>query len=50
MKIEATKKTRSKGNLEMENLDKQTETTDTSITNKVQERIERVSGIEDMIK
>jgi hypothetical protein len=25
MKIEATKKTRSKGNLEMENLDKQTE-------------------------
>ena len=35
--IEAIKKTQTKGVLEMENLDKQTGTTDASITNRIQE-------------
>ena len=40
MEIEALKKTQTAGILEMENLDKQTETTDISGTNKMQERRE----------
>ncbi|KAL6065661.1 hypothetical protein STEG23_028022 [Scotinomys teguina] len=49
--IEAIKKTpQTEGRLEMENLSKQTGTTDASITNKLQEVEERISGIEDTIE
>ena len=41
--IEAIKKTQTK-----ENLCKQSETTDTSITNSIQNMKERISGLEDM--
>ena len=34
----------------MENLGKQTGTTDASITNRIQEMEERISGIEDMLE
>jgi hypothetical protein len=47
MKIEAIKKTQTEGILEMENLGKGTGTTDTSITNRIQEMGERIPGIED---
>lgn len=46
MDIEAIKKTESKGKQKIENLSKQTETTGTSIINKIQETEERISGIE----
>jgi hypothetical protein len=36
MQIEAIKKTQTEGNLKIENLGKQTGTTDTTITNRVQ--------------
>ena len=36
--------------MEMENLGKQTGTTDTSITNRLQEMEERISGVEDMVE
>ena len=36
--------------LEMENLDKWMETTDTCITNRIQEMKERISGVEDTIE
>ena len=48
--IEAIKKTQTKGMLEIENLSKRTETTNASITNKLQEMKERLSGVEDMIE
>lgn len=44
MDIEAIKKTESKGKQKIENLSKQTETTGTSIINKIQETEERISG------
>ena len=50
MEIEATKKTQTEGILEMENLGKRTATTDTSITNRVQEVEERLPGIEGKIE
>lgn len=50
MEIEVIRETLTDRILDMENLDKQTGTTDTSITNKVQEREERISGTEDMIE
>ena len=43
-------KTETEGILEMENLAKRTGTTDTSITNSIQEIKERISGLEDKIK
>jgi hypothetical protein len=50
MEIEAIKKTQSGRILEMENLGKLRGTTVASITNRIQEMEERVSGIEDVIK
>ena len=45
LEIEAIKKTQMKGILEMENLGKRTGMTDISITNRIQEMEERISGI-----
>ena len=50
MEIEAIKKTQVEATLEMENLGKRTGTTDASITNRIQEMEERISGVEDSIK
>ena len=49
-KIEAIKKTQTEGILEMENLDKWTGTTEASITNRLQEIKERISGVELIIE
>jgi predicted nucleic acid-binding Zn-ribbon protein len=46
IEVEAIKKTQSEGILEMENLG----TTELSITNRIQEMEERISGIEDAIE
>ena len=48
--IEVIKKTQTKGILDMENLGKRTGTTETSITNRIQEIEERISGDEDTIE
>ena len=48
--IEAIKKTQTESILEMENPREKTETTDASITNRIQEKEERISGIEDTIE
>jgi uncharacterized coiled-coil protein SlyX len=50
MTIEAIKKTQMKGILEMENLGKRTGTTDTRITNRIQEIEKRISNVCDTIK
>jgi hypothetical protein len=50
MEIEAIKKTQTEGILEIENLGKRTGTTDASITSRIQEMEDRISGAEDMIK
>jgi restriction endonuclease len=50
LEIEAIKKIQPEGILEIENLGKRTGTTDTNITNRVQEMEERLSGVEDMIE
>jgi hypothetical protein len=50
VETEALRKTKTEGILEMKNLDKRTEATDTSITNKNTKDKERISGIEDMIE
>ena len=47
---EVIKETQIKGTLEMENLGKQTGTTETSMTNRIQEIKERISGAEDSIE
>jgi hypothetical protein len=47
--IEAIKKTKTEGILEMENLGKGTGTTDAGITKRIQEMEERLSGIHDTI-
>ena len=44
------KKTQTKGKLDMENLGKWTRTTETSITNRIQETEERISDVEDTIE
>lgn len=49
MGVEAINKTQTEGILEMENLGKRTGTTDTSITNRIQEMEDRPSGEEDTI-
>ena len=43
--IEAINKTETKGILEMENLGKWSRTTDASITKRIQETAERISGV-----
>ena len=48
--MEAIKKTQTEGWLDMENLGKWTGTTETSITNRVQEIYKRISGTEDSIE
>ena len=48
--IEAMKKTQNKGRLDMENLGKRTENTESSITNRIQEMEERISESEDTIE
>ena len=48
--MEAMKKTQTEGQLDMENLGKQTETSGTSITNRIQEIEERISESEETIE
>ena len=48
--MEAMKKTQNEGRLDMENLGKRTETTESSITNRIQEMEERISESEDTIE
>ena len=48
--MEAMKKTQNKGRLDMENLGKRTETTESSITNRIQEMEERISESEETIE
>jgi methionine synthase II (cobalamin-independent) len=50
MEIEAIKKAYTEEILEMENLGKTTETSNTSIGNKIQEMEDRISGIEDTVE
>ena len=50
LELETVKKTQTKEILEMKYLGKKTGATDASITNRIQEMEERVSGIEDMIE
>ncbi|KAL6093181.1 hypothetical protein STEG23_008035 [Scotinomys teguina] len=50
IEIETIKKTQSEGRLEIENLTKGTGTTDTSITNRMQEMEQRISDAEDTIE
>ena len=50
VEIETLKKTQMEANLEMENLGKRSVITDVSITNRIQERKERTSGVEDTIE
>ena len=47
--MEAMKKTQNEGRLDMENLGKRIETTESSITNRIQEMEERISESEDTI-
>ena len=49
-KMEAVRKTQSEGRLDMENLGKRTETTESSLTNRIQEIEERISDYEDTIE
>jgi hypothetical protein len=49
MEIEAIKKTQNEGILEMEYLGKWIQITDTSITNRIQEMEERISGAKNEI-
>ena len=48
--MEAIKKTQTEGWLAMENLGKRTETSETSITNRIQEIEERITDYEDTIE
>ena len=50
MERESIKKTQTEGNLEMENLGKRTGATDASITNRIQEMEEKISGSEDTLE
>jgi hypothetical protein len=47
---ETIKKTQMETNLEMENLGMRSRITDVSITNRIQEIDERISGVEDTVK
>ena len=48
--MEVMKKTQTEGRLDVESLGKQTGTTETSITNRIQEIEERISDTEDTIE
>ena len=50
MEIETIKKTQREATMEMENLGKRSGATDASITNRILEIEERMSGVEDTIK
>lgn len=50
MEIESRKKTQTKGNLEMKNLETQTGTSEANLTNRIHETEERLSGTEDVIE
>ena len=50
MKIEAIKKTQMEATLDMENIGKRIGTTETSITNRIQEMEERISSVENTIE
>ena len=50
MGIETIRKTQIEAMLEMENIGKTSETTNTSITNRIQEIEERISGVEDTVE
>ncbi|KAL6094207.1 hypothetical protein STEG23_000592 [Scotinomys teguina] len=50
MEIQTIKKIQSEGKLEIENLTKQTRTTNTSMTNRMQEMEQRISDAEDTIE
>jgi hypothetical protein len=50
VEVETIKKTQMETNLEMENLGKMSAITDVSITNRIQEIEERISGEEDMVE
>ena len=50
VEVETIKKTQMEANLEMENLGKRSGITDVSITNRIQEIEERISGGEDMVE
>ena len=48
--VDTIKKTQSEANLEIENLGKKSGTIDASISNRIQEMEERISGAEDSIE
>ena len=48
--MEAMKKTQTEGQLDMENLGKQTKTSETSITNRIQQIEERITDYDDTIE
>ena len=50
VEVETIKKTQVEANLEMENLGKKSRITDVSITNRIQEIEDRISGAEDSIE
>ena len=50
LEIETIKKIYMEASLEMDNIGKRSEATDTSITNRIQEIEERISGVEDTIE
>ena len=50
LEIETIKKIYMEASLEMDNIGKRSEATDTSITNRIQEIEERISGLEDTIE
>jgi predicted RNase H-like nuclease (RuvC/YqgF family) len=50
VKVETIKKTQMEANLEMEDLGKRSGITDISIINRIQEREERISGVEEMVE
>ena len=50
VEVETIKKTQMEANLEMENLGKRSGITDVSITNRIQEIEERISGVEDTVE
>ena len=50
VEVETIKKTQMEANLEMENLGKRSGITDVSITNRIQEIEERISGVGDIVE
>jgi predicted nucleic acid-binding Zn-ribbon protein len=50
VKVETIKKMQMEANLDMENLGKRSGTTDVSITNRIQDIEEKISGVEDTVE